>query len=121
MGPNISVATLQRLKPVQHVVREDLDDGANLGDEVTSLCGEKYRMRYKDNPNFLTCGMCALLLVREYRGLLTDHNRNVDMLNLVVDAIDNAEAEQAEEQDEEPAPDETEPPTGDGEGEEGNE
>lgn len=79
--------TAQWLKPVQHVIREELDGGAMVGDEVVSLCGETYRMRVKDDPNMLTCGMCSLLLIREYRGLLRDFNHNLQIINALDDMI----------------------------------
>lgn len=93
--------TTQWLKPTQHVIREELNNGAMVGDEVTSLCGETYRMRVKDDPNMLTCGMCSLLLVREYRDLLRDYNLNLQLIQALDDAIARAQDEAHEEDEEE--------------------
>lgn len=72
----LTLPNRQRFGTIQHIVREDLENTAEMGDEVTSLCGDvTYRIRRKDDPNMLVCGMCALLMVREYRTLLKDYGR----------------------------------------------
>lgn len=97
--------SVQWLKPVQHVIREELNDGAMVGDEVTSLCGETYRMRVKDDPNMLTCGMCSLLLVREYRDLLRDYNHNLQLINALDDLLARSQEDAEDDEDAEDAED----------------
>jgi hypothetical protein len=87
----------QRFGIIQHIVREDLENTAEMGDEVTSLCGDvTYRIRHKDNPNMLVCGMCALLMVREYRELLTESSKIAHLGEALIEELqvmrDEAEA-----------------------------